>query len=72
MVKLIFLSAIRSLLKYKHISTINLLGLTAGLTAFLFILNYLVFEYSYDSFIPTSQNVYRVNLNIDKDRKSVV
>lgn len=71
MIKIIFLSAIRSLLKYKHISIINLLGLTAGLTAFLFIINYLVFEYNYDSFIPASENVYRVNLRIDKEGQNI-
>ena len=71
MVKLTFLSAIRSLLKYKHISIINLLGLTAGLTAFLFITNYLIFEYSYDSFLPAPHNVYRVNLRIDKEGQNI-
>ena len=36
MLKIIFLSAVRSLLKYKQMSTINMLGLVFGLTSFLF------------------------------------
>jgi putative ABC transport system permease protein len=67
MIRLILVSAIRSLLKYRHLSMINILGLVAGLTSFLFIAHYLVYEFSFDSFIPENERVYRVNLKIEKD-----
>jgi putative ABC transport system permease protein len=71
MIRLLFVSAIRSLLKYRHLSVINILGLVAGLTSFLFIVHYLVYEFSYDSFIPHNENVYRVNLKIEKDGNAI-
>jgi putative ABC transport system permease protein len=71
MIKIILLSAYRSLLKYKNISIINLLGLTLGLTSFLFIQHYLLYEFSYDSFYPKSENIYRVNLTIDKSGQKI-
>jgi putative ABC transport system permease protein len=66
MLKLIFLSAFRGLLKYKSITVINLLGLVLGITSFLFIQHYLLFEFSSDGFFPKPGNVYRVNLEIEK------
>jgi putative ABC transport system permease protein len=67
MLRIIFLSAFRSLLKYKQMSLINLLGLIAGLTSFLFAVHYIIFEFSYDSFFNKSENVYRVNLKVEKE-----
>jgi putative ABC transport system permease protein len=71
MIRIIFLSALRSLLKFRSISIINLLGLTLGITSFLFIEHYLIYEFSYDSFIPKSEKVYRVNLKIEKGGQTV-
>jgi len=71
MLKIIFLSAFRSLLKYKHMSIINLVGLIAGLTSFLFAVHYILFEFSYDSFFNHSENVYRVNLEVEKEGQSI-
>jgi putative ABC transport system permease protein len=71
MIRIIFVSAFRSLIKFKSISLINLLGLTLGITSFLFIQHYLIYEFSYDSFIPKSENVYRVNLKIEKAGQTV-
>ncbi|HEX2937148.1 MAG TPA: ABC transporter permease, partial [Bacteroidales bacterium] len=66
MLKLIILSAFRGLLKYKSVTIINLMGLVLGITSFLFIQHYLLFEFSSDSVFPKPGNVYRVNLEIDK------
>lgn len=66
MLKLIFRSAFRGLLRYKSVTTINLLGLVLGITSFLFIQHYLLFEFSSDAFFPKPGNVYRVNLEIEK------
>jgi putative ABC transport system permease protein len=71
MLRIIFLSAFRSLLKYKHMSIINLIGLIAGLTSFLFAVHYILFEFSYDSFFNRSENVYRVNLKVEKGGQAI-
>jgi putative ABC transport system permease protein len=52
------------LIKNRSISIINIGGLTLGLTAFLFIVHYLFYEISFDSFFPDSKNIYRVNSDI--------
>ena len=67
MLKIIFLSAIRSLLKYRQMSIINLLGLVLGLTSFLFAVHYILYEFSFDSFFPKKENIYRVNLKVEKE-----
>lgn len=69
--KIVFLSALRSLLKYKQMSLINLLGLIAGLSSFLFAVNYILFEFSYDTFFKEPEQVYRVNLRIEKEGETV-
>ncbi len=66
MIKIILLTAFRSLLKYKHMSLINLFGLVVGLTSFLFSVYYIVYEYSFDSFFDQSENIYRVNYEVTK------
>lgn len=71
MLKIILLSAFRSLLKYRQTTIINLIGLIAGLTTFLFAIHYILFEFSYDSFFQKSENVYRVNLEIEKEGQSI-
>ena len=67
MIKLILITAFRSLLKYRNISIINLVGLIGGFASFLFALHYIVFEFSYDSFFPKPENVYRVNREVTKE-----
>ncbi len=67
MLKIIFLSAFRSLLRYKQMSIINLLGLILGLTSFFFATHYILYELSFDSFFPKSTNIYRVNMKVEKE-----
>ena len=50
MIKNYLITAWRNLLKNKTFSTINVLGLAIGIAAFLLIINYLRFEYSFDDF----------------------
>jgi len=52
--------AIRNLLKHKANSFINVFGLAIGMTAFLLILHYVMFELSYDRFHANHRNIYRV------------
>lgn len=63
----LFKLAWRNLLKNKSISAINLLGLSAGLTAALLIFQYVLYERSYDSFTDHADRVWR--LQIDKTTK---
>lgn len=71
MFKIIFLSAFRSLLKYRQMSLINLLGLIAGLSSFLFTVHYVLYEFSFDSFITKHENVYRVNFKVEKEGETI-
>lgn len=60
MLKNYFKTTIRSLRKNKVFSVINVFGLAVGLTATVFILQYALFELSYDSFHKSGQEIYRV------------
>src|SRR5690606_23058835 len=51
---------IRSLMKNKFISFINLFGLTIGLSCCLLILIYLLHETSYDKYNKNAADIYRV------------
>ncbi len=55
----------RNFIKQKWYSIINLLGLTAGLTAAMLILIFVLHELSYDKFHDQNQNIYRVITNIN-------
>ncbi|MDQ3551250.1 MAG: ABC transporter permease, partial [Bacteroidota bacterium] len=52
--------ALRNLVKYKFISSINLFGLAIGLTCCLLILSYILHEISYDRYHDNYKNIYRV------------
>ena len=52
--------ALRSFYRDKSFSIINLLGLSLGIVAFVFIIQYASFEMSYDSFHQNKANIYRV------------
>ncbi len=71
MLKIIFLTAFRSLLKYKQMSLINLFGLVIGLVSFLFSVYYIVYEFSFDSFIEKPDKVYRVNWEVTKQGETI-
>lgn len=61
--------AFRNLFKEKVFSFINVFGLAIGIGAFLLILQYVVFERSYDNFHPNADNIYRVQLNMFKNNE---
>jgi len=60
MIKNYFKTAWRSLWKNKTFSAINIFGLSVGVAAFLLIINYLRFEYSYDDAHVKKDRIYRV------------
>lgn len=67
MLRIHFLSALRALLKNRAVAFINIAGLAISLTAFIFILHYYLYERSFDTFFNGSEQVFRVNLTIDKN-----
>ncbi len=52
--------AIRNILRNKFYSSINIIGLSIGLAAFLLILQYVSFQLSYDQFNKNESDIYRV------------
>ena len=58
-----FRVAIRNIIKQKFYSIINILGLTVGIAATLFIILYVNDELSYDRFHTKIDQMYRVGLN---------
>ena len=55
-----FKTSIRSLLRHKGYTIINILGLTSGVAAFLIICLYIQWERSYDNIVPDRENTYRL------------
>jgi putative ABC transport system permease protein len=64
MIRNYFKTAWRNLLKNKIFSFINVLGLAIGIAAFLLIVNYLRFEYSFDDFNVNKDRIYRVPMTV--------
>ncbi|HET6996724.1 MAG TPA: ABC transporter permease [Chitinophagaceae bacterium] len=70
MIKNYFKTAWRNLRKNKTFSAINIFGLSVGIAAFLLIVNYLRFEYSYDDAHVKKGRIYRVPMMVkEKDGK---
>jgi putative ABC transport system permease protein len=65
-------TAWRTLLKNRVFSLINIMGLAAGIAAFLFITTYVRFEQSYERFIPQSENIWRITLDLYNGSEYVV
>lgn len=56
--------SLRSLVQNKIYSIINVLGLSIGIASFLFIMSFVTYESSYDSFLKDSQKTYRVAYSV--------
>lgn len=54
------LTALREIYKNKTFSTIHILGLSLGIAAFVLILQYSLYELSYDNFYSNADRIYRV------------
>jgi putative ABC transport system permease protein len=55
-----FQTAIRNILRHKLLYGINVLGLIIGLTTSMLLLNYVIFETSFDKFHTQGSNIYRM------------
>ncbi|MFM8911453.1 MAG: hypothetical protein ACKOE6_00875 [Flammeovirgaceae bacterium] len=60
MLKNFFTIAIRNIRKRKFFAGINILGMTAGITACLLIALYIIDELSYDRFHANAVRIYQV------------
>jgi len=58
-----FIIAIRNILKHKFFASINILGMTAGITACFLIALYIIDEFSYDRFHVNADRIYQVGLH---------
>ncbi len=58
-----FRTALRSLLKNKVFSLLNILGLAIGMACCMIIFQYVTYEKSYDKFHPGYEDIYRVQYN---------
>ncbi len=65
MFKLNLKIAYRNLLKNKFYTAVNIIGLSLGLTAFVFVLLYINHEKSYDTWSPALNNVYQIREHHD-------
>ena len=54
------LAFFRQVSRNKIFSILNLLGLSVGMAAFMLLLQFVVYENSFDEFHPDSENIYRV------------
>lgn len=64
MLKNLLKISLRSIVKDKTYSIINILGLTIGITCSLFLLMYILDELSFDRYHKNADNIYRVISNI--------
>ncbi|MGG7663600.1 ABC transporter permease [Dyadobacter sp. BHUBP1] len=64
MIRNYFKIAFRNLAKHKTFSLINLMGLSAGMTACFLIALYVHFELTYDAFNKKSDRIYRLSTDI--------
>jgi len=72
MIRSYLLSALRNLKKTKLFTLINVLGLTMGMSACLFILYFVNYEKSYDRFHENSDRIYRLRYErADQDGQAV-
>ncbi len=63
MIKNYLTIALRIFLKHKSFTLLNVVGLSLGMVASLFILQYVKYERSYDAFHSKAKDIYRVNYN---------
>ena len=66
MLKNYFKTAVRNLWRNRQFSIINIVGLSLGITVFLFITQYVAFEWNANRFNKNYNELYRVNVQYEK------
>jgi putative ABC transport system permease protein len=69
MLKNYFKTALRSFMKHRTFTMLNVVGLSLGLVASLLILQYVKYERSFDSFHSRAQDIYRVEYDFWQNGK---
>lgn len=71
MMKNYFKAAWKATWKYKQVSVINIIGLSVGMTAAVFMLLWVQNETTYDAYHPNADNIYRITntIQVSKDDK---
>lgn len=72
MLKHYFITAYRNLLKRTLFTLINLIGLSVGVATFLVLINYVEYEFSYDTYLPDSEQIYRVDYYENQNGETVL
>lgn len=72
MIYKILKQAAKHIVKNKLDSFINILGLTIGISAFVILINYVYFEYSFDSSIPHNNSIYRIVSDVPQQNGSIM
>ncbi|HWV66132.1 ABC transporter permease [Chitinophaga sp.] len=67
-----FKTAVRTLKKDRFYTAINIVGLALATAGFLFIINYVRFENSYENFYKKAGDIYRITLDLYKGAEYVV
>lgn len=67
-----FKTAVRDLKKNRLFSAINIFGVGIGIAAFLVIIQFVLFERSYDSFHENAAGIYRIPFSWDPIAKSTI
>jgi putative ABC transport system permease protein len=71
MIRSYFKIAFRNLAKHKMFSFINIMGLSAGMTACFLIALYVHFELSYDAFNQKAERIYRVGADVKTNSETL-
>jgi putative ABC transport system permease protein len=70
MFRLYLLVASRNLIQHRVSSLVNILGLAIGMTAFILIIQYVRYEFSYDDFHARGDRIFRIQQ--DRYNKGVI
>ena len=67
MLKYNFLFFLRSLKRHRLFTVLNVGGLTSGMAAFIFMMDYAAFEESFDDYRPDADRIFRINSQKTQD-----
>lgn len=67
-----FTTALRNLFKNKVFTSINVVGLSVSVAIFLALISYVTYQFSFDSFYPYADRIYRVNYTEYQDGQPII
>jgi len=72
MLKHYFVTALRNLLRNKVFTSINVVGLSVSIAIFLLLVGYVAYQFSFDTFYPGAEKIYRVNYIEYQEGKPII